>query len=118
MLGDFIIIITAPQKYVICHAYAEIPVIRTKQYKTQLKKWSLDTKYTKSSEYMAMIKTKRRRERENPPKQTQFFLHGKPISDKDITRFEKRAIKKGLISQDSNLSDEGKCFLLLFGPEL
>ncbi|KAL1877859.1 hypothetical protein VTK73DRAFT_8386 [Phialemonium thermophilum] len=45
-----------------------------KQYKTQIKKWNLDTKYTKGSEYLAMIKTKRRREREDPPKDTRFIL--------------------------------------------
>ncbi|KAK3390815.1 Clr5 domain-containing protein [Podospora didyma] len=68
-----------------------------KQYKTQLKKWNLDTKYIKSSEYLAMIQTKRQREAENPPKETRFVLRGRPVDPKDITRFEKRAIKKGLI---------------------
>ncbi|KAK0636507.1 Clr5 domain-containing protein [Bombardia bombarda] len=71
-----------------------------KQYKTQLKKWNLDTKYTKASEYMAMIKLKRMRESENPPKQTRFTLRGRPVDPKDITRFEKRALKKGMIKGD------------------
>ncbi|KAK3502969.1 Clr5 domain-containing protein [Neurospora crassa] len=71
-----------------------------KQYKTQIKKWNLDTKYTKASEYMAMIKTKRRRENENPPKQTRFILRGRPVDPKDINRFEKRASKKGMIKDE------------------
>ncbi|KAK2066921.1 hypothetical protein P8C59_000699 [Phyllachora maydis] len=66
-----------------------------KQYKTQIKKWNLDTKYTKASEYVAMIKTQKRRERENPGKQTRFTLRGRPIDPRDIARFEKRAMKKG-----------------------
>ncbi|KAK3688342.1 Clr5 domain-containing protein [Podospora appendiculata] len=77
-----------------------------KQYKTQLKKWNFDTKYTKASEYMAMIKTKRRRETENPPKQTRFVLRGRPVDPKDITRFEKRALKKGMIKGDEWAYDD------------
>ncbi|KAK4207616.1 hypothetical protein QBC37DRAFT_354965 [Rhypophila decipiens] len=71
-----------------------------KQYKTQLKKWNLDTKYTKASEYIAMIKIQRQREAENPPKQTRFALRGRPVDPKDITRFEKRALKKGMIKEE------------------
>ncbi|KAL2019312.1 hypothetical protein VTK56DRAFT_9779 [Thermocarpiscus australiensis] len=70
-----------------------------KQYKTQIKKWNLDTKYIKSSEYMFMIKTKREREAQNPPKETRFILRGRIVDPKDITRFEKRAEKKGLIKE-------------------
>ena len=84
-------------------------VDREKQYKTQIKKWNLDTKYIKGSEYLAMIKTKRRREREDPPKDTLFTLRGRIVDPKDITRFEKRAIKKGQITADESLSDQGKC---------
>lgn len=90
---------------------------REKQYKTQIKKWSLDTKYTKGSEYLAMIKTKRRRERGNPPKDTVFTLRGRPIDPKDIARFEKRAIKKGIITQDDGLSDQGKSEPLIRVPQ-
>ncbi|RKU48907.1 hypothetical protein DL546_008856 [Coniochaeta pulveracea] len=86
-----------------------------KQYKTQIKKWSLDTKYTKGSEYLAMIKTKRRRERGNPPKDTVFTLRGRPIDPKDIARFEKRAIKKGIITQDDGLSDQDSVDDLVYG---
>jgi len=67
----------------------------------------LDTKYTKASEYMAMIKTKRRRENENPPKQTRFILRGRPVDPKDITRFEKRALKKG-IKEEELTYNQGK----------
>ncbi|KAJ9161887.1 hypothetical protein NKR19_g1793 [Coniochaeta hoffmannii] len=77
-----------------------------KQYKTQIKKWAFDTKYVKSSEYLAMIKLKRRRERGHPPKDTQFSLRGRIIDPRDIVRFEKRAIKKGLITEDGTLSSQ------------
>ncbi|KAH8894248.1 hypothetical protein GQ53DRAFT_744989 [Thozetella sp. PMI_491] len=77
-----------------------------KQYKTQIKKWNLDTKYIKGSEYLAMIKTKRRREREDPPKDTLFTLRGRIVDPKDIVRFEKRAIKKGSITADDSLEDQ------------
>ncbi|KAK0715295.1 Clr5 domain-containing protein [Lasiosphaeris hirsuta] len=79
-----------------------------KQYKTQLKKWNLDTKYIKASEYMAMIKTKRQRESENPPKQTRFTLRGRTVDPKDITRFEKRALKKGMIKPEDQLYGQGE----------
>lgn len=59
-----------------------------------------------------MIKTKRRREREDPPKDTVFALRGRPIDPKDIARFEKRAIKRGLITQEDDLSGQGKFNLL------
>ncbi|KAK3379243.1 Clr5 domain-containing protein [Lasiosphaeria ovina] len=77
-----------------------------KQYKTQLKKWNLDTKYIKASEYMAMIKTKRLREAENPPKQTRFILRGRTVDPKDITRFEKRALKKGMIKPEDQMYEQ------------
>ncbi|KAB5532564.1 Clr5 domain-containing protein [Coniochaeta sp. 2T2.1] len=109
-----------PYKDVISHLYTEVKlkdVMREmersygfkateKQYKTQIKKWCLDTKYVKSSEYLAMIKWKRRRERENPPKETRFTLRGRLIDPRDIVRFEKRAIKKGLITPGGNLSGQ------------
>lgn len=78
---------------------------REKQYKTQLKKWNLDTKYIKASEYLAMVKIKREREAANPPKQTQFILRGRLVENKDITRFEKRASKKGTLQLDEDLDD-------------
>jgi len=79
-----------------------------KQYKTQLKKWNLDTKYIKASEYIAMIKTKRERERENPPKETRFILRGRVVDPKDITRFEKRAQKKGTPLPKDDEYDQGR----------
>ncbi len=84
-----------------------------KQYKTQLKKWNLDTKYIKASEYMAMIRTRRQRESENPPKQTRFMLRGRPVDPKDITRFEKRALKKGMMKEEDLMyDDQGKASAL------
>lgn len=79
-----------------------------KQYKTQIKKWNLDTKYTKASEYVAMIKTQKRRERENPGKQTRFTLRGRPIDPRDIARFEKRAMKKGGVNFEEAEEGGGK----------
>ena len=55
-----------------------------------------------------MIKTKRRREREDPPKDTLFTLRGRMVDPKDIIRFEKRAIKKGTITADETLSHQGR----------
>jgi len=82
------------------------PFLSEKQYKTQLKKWNFDTKYVKASEYMAMIKLKRERERGNPPKDTRFILRGRPVDPKDITRFEKRQIKKGKLHIEDD-EDQG-----------
>ena len=76
-----------------------------KQYKTQFKKWNLDTKYVKASEYLAMVRIRREREAGNPPKETQFILRGRVVENKDITRFEKRASKKGTLQLDEDLDD-------------
>ncbi|KAK1755887.1 Clr5 domain-containing protein [Echria macrotheca] len=73
-----------------------------KQYKTQLKKWNLDTKYIKASEYLAMIKIKREREAEDPPKDSIFILRERVVDPKDITRFEKRAMKKGKLQLEED----------------
>ncbi|KAK4651734.1 hypothetical protein QC762_600850 [Podospora pseudocomata] len=70
-----------------------------KQYKTQLKKWNLDTKYIKASEYMAMLQIMREREAQDPSKQTRFILRGRPVDPKDIARFEKRHQKKGTLKE-------------------
>jgi hypothetical protein len=58
-----------------------------------------------------MIKTRRRREKEDPGKQTRFMLRGRVIDEKDIARFERRAIRKGLIGQYDTLSDQGQLYL-------
>lgn len=79
-----------------------------KQYKTQLKKWNLDTKYIKASEYMFMIKTMRERQAENPPKETRFMLRGRVVDPKDIARFEKRAQKKGTMRDGDPIECDGK----------
>ena len=79
-----------------------------KQYKTQLKKWNLDIKYIKASEYMFMIKTMRERQAANPPKETQFILRGRVVDPKDIARFEKRAQKKGTMREGDPIECDGK----------
>jgi hypothetical protein len=94
---------------------------REKQYKTQLKKWNLDTKYIKASEYMLMIKTMRERAAQNPPKETRFILRGRVVDPKDIARFEKRAQKKGTIIegvpiQCDGMSLDAPCFSCLCVP--
>ena len=81
---------------------------REKQYKTQLKKWNLDTKYIKASEYMLMIKTMRERAAQNPPKETRFILRGRVVDPKDIARFEKRAQKKGAMKEGASIQVDGK----------
>jgi len=54
-----------------------------------------------------MIAIQRRREREN--KQTRFSLRGRPVDPRDITRFEKRAQKKGLLKDNEDPTyTEGK----------
>jgi hypothetical protein len=81
-----------------------------KQYKTQIKKWNLDTKYIKGSEYMFMIKTLRERQAAHPGKETRFILRGRVVDPKDISRFEKRAQKKGLIKDGDPIKVQGKTF--------
>ncbi len=86
-----------------------------KQYKTQLKKWSLDTKYIKASEYLFMIKTMRERAAQNPPKETQFVLRGRVVDPKDIARFEKRAQKRGSLKKGDPIECDGKRSQLALG---
>ncbi|KAK4200365.1 Clr5 domain-containing protein [Triangularia verruculosa] len=79
-----------------------------KQYKTQLKKWNLDTKYIKASEYMAMLQIMREREAQDPSKQTRFILRGRPVDPKDIARFEKRHQKKGTLKEGDLAELQGR----------
>jgi len=73
-----------------------------------LKKWNLDTKYIKGSEYMFMIKTMRERQAESPPKETRFILRGRVVDPKDIARFEKRAQKKGTLREGEPIVCDGQ----------
>lgn len=57
---------------------------------------------------MFMIKTTRERAAENPPKETRFILRGRVVDPKDITRFEKRAVKKGHMKEGDPIEVEGK----------
>jgi len=86
-----------------------------KQYKTQLKKWNLDTKYIKASEYMYMIKMIRERQSENPPKETRFILRGRVVDPKDIARFEKRAQKKGTMKEGDPIECDEPVEDLVYG---
>lgn len=79
-----------------------------KQYKTQITKWGLDKKRIKASEYKAMLKVQRRREQQEPPKATQFFLHGREVPLGKISRFESRMVKEGKISEHDMFDDVGK----------
>ncbi|VBB84155.1 Putative protein of unknown function [Podospora comata] len=85
-----------------------------KQYKTQLKKWNLDTKYIKASEYMAMLQIMREREAQDPSKQTRFILRGRPVDPKDIARFEKRHQKKGTLKEGELAELQGRQNLPFF----
>lgn len=60
------------------------------QYKKRFLKWGINNKNIKENEYRAMIRATSRREQENPPKRTQFELHGKPVDPSKITRFTSR----------------------------
>lgn len=55
-----------------------------------------------------MIKTIRERQAENPPKETRFILRGRVVDPKDITRFEKRAQKKGLMKEGDSIEVQGE----------
>ena len=66
-------------------------------------------KNVKSAEYMAMLKRKRQRTREDPSRRTAFRLRGKEVNLREVSRFERRAIKKGSIGRHDSLSDVGKC---------
>jgi hypothetical protein len=101
-------------------ANRDTPCSSEKQYKTQLKKWSLDTKYIKASEYLFMIKTMRERAAQNPPKETQFVLRGRVVDPKDIARFEKRAQKRGSLKKGDPIECDGKALVFsctcFYGP--
>lgn len=77
---------------------------RVNQYKKQLGKWGLDNKRVKDSEYQAMLKKKRKREQEDPQKESAFRLRGAEVETSKITRYKKR---KGLNESDVT-SDVGK----------
>ncbi|KLU85420.1 hypothetical protein MAPG_04446 [Magnaporthiopsis poae ATCC 64411] len=78
----------------------------TRQYKIKIKEWGLDDKYIKTGEYLGILKVKRRREREDPNRDTVFWLRGKQVDPASITRFETRATKRGLIKATDTLSDK------------
>jgi len=88
-------------------------VPRPRQYKGKIKQWGLDTKYTKTEEYMEILKTKKEIEEKNKGKSKDkgggessstgsFTVRGKTVSDSSITRFERRAKKRGIIPADDD----------------
>lgn len=97
-----------PDFRLVPEALTQRHLCREKQYKTQIKKWNLDTKYIKASEYMFMIKTMREREATHPGRETRFVLRGRVVDPKDIARFEKRAQKKGLMKPEDPIEIQGK----------
>ncbi|KAL8377098.1 hypothetical protein RB595_007983 [Gaeumannomyces hyphopodioides] len=88
----------------------------TRQYKIKIKEWGLDDKYIKTSEYLGILKVKRRREREDPNRDTVFWLRGKQVDPASITRFETRATKRGLITANDTLSDRGEPLIMPSSP--
>ncbi|KAI1076619.1 hypothetical protein F5B20DRAFT_313740 [Whalleya microplaca] len=78
-----------------------------KQYKIKLTAWGLDKKYIRPQEYLAMVKKKRKRETGQHSKATQFKLRGEDVNMDNVTRWEKRNIKKGKLSLDDTLSEVG-----------
>ncbi|KAH8667007.1 hypothetical protein BX600DRAFT_511887 [Xylariales sp. PMI_506] len=75
------------------------------QYKHRLAKWNVDNKRIKGDEYRAMLKKTKLRSLEDPPKQTEFWLHGQRVNPDNIARFEKRAKAQGKISDEDTFSD-------------
>ncbi len=73
-----------------------------RQYKGKIKQWGLDTKYTKTEEYMEIVKTKQKLKdggssSSSSQQQAKFTVRGKPVSDSSISRFERRAKKRGIL---------------------
>lgn len=61
---------------------------RRKQYQTKISQWKIDKK-VKDCEMKAMIRKKREREAENPPKESTFLVRGHPVGPHKIARFER-----------------------------
>ncbi|PSN75134.1 hypothetical protein BS50DRAFT_567862 [Corynespora cassiicola Philippines] len=78
-----------------------------KQYKSQIRKWGLDTKRIKGSEYMGILKHKRKREKEKKRGNTRFYLREKEVPLDNIARFEHRMIRQGKITESDTLSEIG-----------
>jgi len=68
-----------------------------KQYKIVFKKWGLDNKYIKGTEYSAMVQARRDRSNASPPKDTVFTLRGQTVDPREIDRFERRATRNGTL---------------------
>ena len=79
-------------------------ICRIKQWKTQFKKWNLK-KRTEGDEYKAILKKKRKREKERPGVASEFFLRDKVVPPGKIARYEEESRKRGTINATDTLSD-------------
>lgn len=77
---------------------------RVNQYKKQPGIWHLNNKRIKELEYQVMLKKKRKREQEDPRKESAFRLRGAEVDSSKITRYKKR---KG-VTEDDVTSDVGR----------
>lgn len=49
---------------------------------------------------MEMLKTKKKMEKDDPKASTKFTVRGKAVSDASISRFERRAKKRGILPNE------------------
>lgn len=75
-----------------------------RQYKGKIKAWGLDTKYTKTSEYLEVIRHDKERGESPGPARTSS---GKQISESSLNRFKKRAEKRGILPSNGSSSSSG-----------
>ena len=76
-----------------------------KLYKIKFQEWGIDTKKIKTHEYKAILKKKRKRERDEPGKATKFQLHGQHVPEHKIARWETGMRSKGKITEDETFSE-------------
>lgn len=79
-----------------------------KLYKTKFCEWDVDTKRIKPCEYKAMLKRKRKREQDEPRKETRFQLRGECVPDFKIARWETRMLIQGRITNIDTFSQYGE----------
>lgn len=90
------------------HFFPTLTLNSEKLYKTKFRKWGVDSKHIKSSEYMAMIKKKRKREQYEPGRVTKFQLHGKDVPESKIERRETHMMKQGKVTENDTFSEVGE----------
>jgi hypothetical protein len=84
-----------------------LTISRTKQWKTQLKKWGIK-KRIEGHEYKSILKMKRKRELEQPGRASEFSMRGTVVPPAKIARYEAEALKNGLITEDDTFSHIGE----------